>query len=117
MATGPTKTTEAVIQHHAQALGSRKLDEIVKDYTPDSVIFAPMGKSKGLKSIREAFTGFLGMLTPEAMANWKIIKQDIDGEYVYVIWSALPVIPFASDTLRIHNGKIVMQSVVFQTGR
>jgi ketosteroid isomerase-like protein len=103
---------EAVLGHHVQALASRNIDEILKDYAPDSVIFSPNGASKGLESIRAAFKAFLGMLTPEAIANMKMIRQEIDGEYVYVIWSALPAITFGSDTLRIHNGKIVMQSVV-----
>jgi len=110
-------TIEAVLAHHGQALASRNIDDILKDYTPDSVIFAPTGICKGLESIRAAFTGFLGLMTPEAISNMKMIKQDVHDEYVYVIWSALPAVTFGSDTLRIRNGKIIMQSVVFQTGR
>jgi ketosteroid isomerase-like protein len=105
-------TTESVIQHHVQALMSRNLDEIMKDYCEDSVMCSPMGVSKGLKGIRESFTGALGMLTPEAMGNMKSIKQDIVGEYAYALWSALPAVKFAGDTFHIHNGKILMQSFI-----
>ena len=32
-------TTEAVIQHHGQALTSGNLDEVLENYTEDSVLF------------------------------------------------------------------------------
>jgi ketosteroid isomerase-like protein len=107
-------TTESVLKHHVQALMSRDLDEIMKDYCKDSVLCTPGGISKGLKDIREGFTAALGMLPPEAMANMKTIKQDIDGEYAYVLWSALPTVKFAGDTFHVHNGIIIMQSFVGQ---
>jgi ketosteroid isomerase-like protein len=110
------KTTEAVLQHHVQALVSRNLDGILEDYTDDSVLFFPQGAFKGLKNLRAAFTAVLGMLTPEALANMKVIKQEIDSEYAYVLWSALPAVTFGGDTFRVHNGKIVMQSFVGQMG-
>jgi ketosteroid isomerase-like protein len=116
MATGTKKSTEEVLKHHVQALIARDIDSIATDYASDAVIFSPYGISKGKESIKNAFKAVLGMLTPEAMANMKTIKQDIDGEYVYVIWSAMPAISFGSDTLRIHDGKIVMQSFVGQPG-
>jgi ketosteroid isomerase-like protein len=116
MATGTKNTTEAVLKHHVQALTSRNLDGLMEDYTRDSVLFSPNGASKGLQSIRAGFTAVLGMMTPEAMANMKVIKQDIDGEYAYMLWSAVPVVPFGGDTFYVHNGKIVMQSFVGQMG-
>jgi ketosteroid isomerase-like protein len=109
-------TTEAVLKQHIQALLSRNVDSLMKDYSRDSVLFSPNGASKGLESIRAGFTAVLGMMTPEAMANMKVIRQEIDGEYAYILWSALPVVPFGGDTFRVHNGKIVMQSFVGQMG-
>ena len=108
------KTTESVLQHHVQALMARDLDEILKDYCEESVLCTPMGTTKGLKGIRESFTGALGMLTPEAMGNMKSIKQDIHGEYAYALWSALPTVKFAGDTFHVHNGIIIMQTFVGQ---
>jgi ketosteroid isomerase-like protein len=107
---------EAVLGHHVQALASRNIDEILKDYAPDAVLFLPSGMFKGPEGLRAAFKAVLEMLTPQAMANMKVIKQDIDGEYVYVLWSALPAVTFGGDTVRIHNGKVVMQSFVGQMG-
>jgi len=110
-------TTEAVMQHHGQALTSGNLDELTKDYTKDSVLFTPTETYKGQESIKAAFAAIMKMLSPEALANFKVTKQEIQGEYVYLLWTALPTIPFAGDTFHIHNGKIVMQSVVLSIGR
>jgi ketosteroid isomerase-like protein len=109
-------TTEAVLKQHFQAFASRNLDSLMKDYTRDAVLFSPSGTAKGLENIRAGFTMVLGMMTPEAMTNMKVIKQEIDGEYAYILWSALPVVLFGGDTFRVHNGKIVAQSFVGQMG-
>ncbi len=110
-------TIEAVMQHHAQALMSGNLDELLKDYTKDSVLFTPFETYKGPERIKGAFAGLMKMLPPEAVANFKVTKQEIHGEYAYVLWTALPTFPSAGDTFHIHNGKIIMQSVVFSAGR
>jgi ketosteroid isomerase-like protein len=110
MATG--KTIEAVLQHHVQALMSRDLDEVLKDYTEDSVLFTPNGAFKGLKKIGEAFKQVMAVLTPEVISKMKTIKQDVDGDYVCVFWSAAPTVQFGGDTFCVRNGKIMMQSFV-----
>jgi len=106
-------TIEAVMQHHTQALMSGNLDELVKDYTRDSVLFTPMETFKGPESIKGAFAALAQMLSPEALANFKITKQEIQGEYAYILWTALPTFPSAGDTFHVRNGKIIMQSVLF----
>ncbi len=116
MATGAQNTTEAVLGQHVQALVSRNLDSIMSDFTDDSVLFSPNGAFKGLENIRAFFTAALEMLPPAALGNLKVIKQEIDGEYAYVLWSADPALSFAGDMFRIQDGKIVMQSTVFQMG-
>jgi len=106
-------TIEAVMKHHTQALMSGNLDELVKDYTRDSVLFTPMETFKGPESIKGAFAALAQMLSPEALANFKITKQEIQGEYAYILWTALPTFPSAGDTFHVRNGKIIMQSVLF----
>jgi ketosteroid isomerase-like protein len=109
-------TTAAVMQHHEAALLSGNLDELAKDYTEDSVLITPIETYKGPESIKAAFAALMKTRTPEALANFKVTKQDIQGEYVYLLWTAAPIFPFAGDTFHIHNGKIMMQSVVFASG-
>lgn len=105
-------TTAAVLGQHLQALMSRDLDAIMADYADEAVVFSPNGMFKGRDAIRGFFTAALDMLTPEAMSNLKPLRQDIDGEFAYVLWSAQPVIPFAGDTFCVHEGKITLQSFV-----
>jgi ketosteroid isomerase-like protein len=112
MAKAPT--TEAVLQHHGQALMSRNLDELMKDYSKDSVFFSADGIAKGLEGFRAVFAGLLKMFPPEVSANLKDVKQEINGEYAYVIWTMPPAVKLGSDTFHVHNGKIVMQSVIIQ---
>lgn len=112
-----TKTTEEVLQHHGQAIMSGNIEMIIQDYTKDSVLYTPTETYKGLDGIKAGFTAITKMFTPEVLANFKTIKQDINGEYAYMLWSALPSIPFAGDTFHVHNGKIFMQSVITQTSR
>jgi ketosteroid isomerase-like protein len=109
-------TIEQVMQHHEAALLSGNLDELGKDYTEDSVLITPIETYKGPESIKAAFAALMKMLTPEALANFKVTKQDIQGEYVYLLWTAAPIFPFAGDTFHVHDGKIMMQSVVFALG-
>ncbi len=116
MATASANSTEGVLVQHVQALVSRNLDSIIRDFTDDAVVFSPMGSFKGPENMRAFFTAALDMLPPEALNNLKVIKQDIDGEYAYVLWSASTALPFAGDVFRIHDGKIVMQATVFQAG-
>lgn len=109
--------TEKVLQHHVQSVMSRKVDDIMKDYTEDSVLFTPSGSYKGLKAIRAAFTAMMETFTPEVMGNMKLIKQDIEGDYACAMWTAAPAILFGGDTFCVRNGKIAMQSFVGELNR
>ena len=113
MSTQAATSTEAVLIQHVQALVSRNLDTIMQDFIEDSVVFSPNGAFKGLDNIRAFFTAGLDMLPPDSLNNLQVIRQDIDGEYAYVLWSAKPALGFAGDTFRIVDGKILMQSAVF----
>jgi ketosteroid isomerase-like protein len=105
------KSIESVLEHHVQALVSRDLDNIVTDYADDAVMLSPNVVFKGPKAIRACFSGVLGILNPEEFKSMKVIRQDVCGDYVYIIWST-PSIPLGSDTLCIRDGKIVMQSFI-----
>ncbi len=116
MTLGNPNSTEAVLGRHLQALMQRDLDTVMKDYASNAVIFTPSGPARGHQQIRAGFEGLLAAMTPEAFANFKLIKQDVDGEYAYVVWSAFPVVPFGGDTFHVRNGQIVSQSFVGQIG-
>lgn len=106
-------TTEAVLQHHNRAFDSGDLDELLEDYTADSVLITPDGSLRGQKKISEVFALMLDPMTIEDRANLKRTKIEICGEYACVLISMPPVIPFAGDVYHIHNGKILMQAILY----
>ena len=110
-------TTEAVLLHHGKAVNSGNMDMILEDYTEASVLYIPTGTYRGLDGIKKGFEAMGKIFTPEVSASFKTIKQEIIGEYAYMLWSAPPSIPFAGDTFHIRNGKILLQSVIFQIVR
>lgn len=108
-------STEVVLTHHLQVLAARDLDAIMSDYADDAVLFTPNGAFKGPEKIRAFFAYALELLAP-VMNDLKVEKTDMDGEFVYVAWSAGEIIPFATDTFCIRDGKIVMQSFATKPG-
>ena len=114
--TTSASVTESVVTQHVKTLVTRNLDAIVNDYSADAVLFAPNGAFKGKENIRAFFEAALGMLPKEATDNLKVLSQSFDGEFAYVLWSALPAVGFAGDSFCVRDGKIVMQCFVTQMG-
>ena len=102
-------STEATLTHHLQAVGEG-VDAIIRDYTPESVLFTPNGPLQGLEPIRAFFDEFLRTSPPELIRAMTLVRQDIHGDVAYIIWKAEPYIPLATDTFVVRDGKIVAQS-------
>ena len=102
-------TTQSVLSHHLQAVGTYNLDDIMTDYADKAVVLTANGVFRGPAQIRGFFTEALKLLPPEVMSQLKLTCQEIEGEFAYIYWSAGPTIPMASDTFCVRNGKIVMQ--------
>ena len=103
-------TTEAVLKHHLDQIFARNVEGIMRDYSDESVIFTPQGVHKGLEQIRAFFNyGVTNVLTPEVIGAIKIARQEVDGDFAYIFYSAPPKILMASDSFCIRDGKIQMQ--------
>lgn len=102
-------STEAVLRHHLESF-SIGIEEIMRDYTPDSVLFTPDGPFRGLEPIHLFFDAFLRSSPPELLRALTLVRQDVQGEVAYIIWHARPFIPLATDTFVIRDGKILAQS-------
>ncbi len=118
MSLGVVKQTEAVLNHHLQALAARDLDGLVSDYTEESVIINNLSPTpiQGLGAIRQFMAQMVEVFTPEVLATFKASQQVIEGEIVYVVWSAGKTIPFGTDTVVVRDGKIVAQTAYAQMG-
>ena len=102
--------TEGVLSHHLQMFGAADLDGIMSDYTESSVVIAPDRTYRGLEEIRSFFAGMFPMVTPEFMAAFKMIKQEVSGDTGYVAWSVDGFFALGTDTLVVKEGKIAVQT-------
>ena len=115
MTTEVSKQTESVLIHHLQVLTGGQLEEVLRDYTEDSVIFTANGLIKGLAGIRAFFDASIKNTPPEMVKAFTMIRQDVEGGVAYIIWKAEPFIPLATDTFVVRNGKIMNQTFVLFT--
>ena len=99
-----TRTPQEVFAHHGKALGAGDLDEIVADYTDDSVLITPAGAARGRDGIRQAFAKLLDDLPNAA---WDLKTQIFDGDVLFLEWAA------DSTVNQVHDG---VDTFVFRDG-
>lgn len=111
------KTTNEVYGHHVEAFLSQDIDELLKDYSENSVLITPDGEiHKGLEEIRATFEyAFPEVFPPQTRLD--VSKEVVEGEVVFVIYTATDeatgkmFMPFATDTFIIQDGKIKYQTI------
>lgn len=102
-------TTEDVIRNHLAA-ARVGVDAIMQDYTDDSVLIAQDATYHGLAEIRGFFTALLDGLPERFFDVFKLNRQEVMGEWAYILWEARPWYPLATDTFVVRNGKIRFQT-------
>lgn len=107
-AEGP-RGTQAVFEHHLGAF-AQGIDAILADYTDGSVLVTPDKTYRGLGEIRGFFQAFLAGATPAFWQSFRIETRQVDGDVAYLVWSAAPTVPRATDTLVVRDGKIAVQT-------
>ena len=106
-------TTREVFDHHIQALGKGDIDDLLSDYTNDSIVIGPDGVVKGLPAIRATFGAYLSGLLKPGTYEFSLDKLHVEGDTVLVMWHAKCMgadITFAADTFIVRNGKIAVQT-------
>jgi ketosteroid isomerase-like protein len=106
-----TRTPQEVFAHHGTALAAGDLDEIVVDYTDDSVLITPAGAARGKDGIRQAFAGLLDDLPSAA---WDLKTQIFEGDVLFLEWaadSAINRVDDGVDTFVFRDGSIWAQTV------
>ncbi len=99
-----TRTPKEVFAHHGQALAAGDLDEIVADYTDDSVVITSAGAARGKDGIRQVFVELLDDLPNAA---WDLKTRIFDGDVLLLEWAA------ESATNRVDDG---VDTFVFRDG-
>ncbi|TXK36949.1 nuclear transport factor 2 family protein [Pontibacter qinzhouensis] len=104
--------TKEVLTHHLTAFGSNNLEEIMKDYTEESVVLTPDGPLKGLAAIRKFFEDFF--ITIPTGSAFEMKQLTVIGYVAYIAWSresAVAKIPIGSDTFFLEGDKIRFHTV------
>lgn len=110
-----TEQTQQTLQSHLEAFGRGDVDAIMADYADDAVFYTPDGALRGKTQIRRLFDDLVAKFPPGSSVD--IARQTVDGELAYLVWSGESdklEIPFATDTLLVHDGKIVRQTFAAQ---
>jgi uncharacterized protein (TIGR02246 family) len=108
-----SSASEAVIQHHLQALLANDMDEVLADYTEDSRWFIGDQAFRGLDQIRTGHE-MIFQLAPAGATDLSIDEFRADGDLVYITYhgeSPVVTVPFGSDTFIVVDGKIVTETV------
>ena len=75
-----------------------------------AVLYTPNGALHGTTASREFFVALPGILPPGFWENFKMVRQDVDGQITYIVWASEPAVPLDTDTFVIRNGQIVVQT-------
>jgi hypothetical protein len=104
--------TKQVLDHHWEAFIQNNLDEVMADYTEESVLITPDATFKGLGQIRKNFEDAYRIF-PKDKTVFQLSKRVIDRDVAYILWQAkTPTfnLTYATDTFIIRNGKIIRQT-------
>ena len=105
------RTPQEIFAHHGRALAAGDLDEIVADYTDDSVIITSAGAARGKDGVRSVFVKLLEDLPN---ASWDLKSQIFDGDVLLLEWaadSAVNRVEDGVDTFVFRDGTIWAQTV------
>lgn len=112
----PSEVTERVLDNHLKALKKGDVDAIMDNFAENALFFYKSdGILCGKDEIRQLFEGLFEAMLPGSDIH---IKQHlIEGTLAYLLWSSESEsvkIPFATDTIIVHNGKIIKQTFTAQ---
>jgi ketosteroid isomerase-like protein len=105
--------TKAVLDHHLAAFTAGDVDDILSDYTDESVLITPDGMIRGRDALRAAFSGFFSGLFAPGTYDLVMDASHVDAEVAHIVWHASCAsadIPLGTDTFVVHDGKIAVQT-------
>lgn len=104
--------TKEVLDHHWMSFTQNKLDDVMADYTEESVLITPDETFKGLDAIRKNFEEAYKKF-PKDKTTFQLTKSVLDRDVAYILWQAkAPTfnLTYATDTFIIRDGKIIRQT-------
>ena len=105
-----TEETQKVWKHHIEAWDARDLDEIMADYSEDSILILNNTVYKGIEAVRGVFERLF-----QIFSNGENIidPEVIEGEVIYITWHFTPT---NDDTYFGTDSFVVQKSIIkYQT--
>lgn len=104
--------TKQVLAHHWKAFQENDLEEVMADYTENSILITPDSTFRGLEAIRGNFIAAFKAF-PTEQNPLKLNKTVVERDVAYILWQANTAVfdlMFATDTFIIQDGKIISQT-------
>jgi hypothetical protein len=105
--------TEETLNHHLQSFGEGNIDELLADYTEQSVVIFESSLIEGLDSIKAFFSDFITSTLPPG-SDFEMMHSQVFGDVAYIVWTAgTDKLSFklGTDTFVMSNGKILQQTI------
>jgi hypothetical protein len=110
----PGNVSRAILMRHLNSFLEHDLRTLMSDYTEESVMVTQEGTYTGLTEIERFFTDLM-VYFPKLQSSFELDKTVIVDELLLIVWHARTprlVVPLASDTFRLKEGKISRQTFV-----
>ena len=107
-----SQTAEKLISNHLQAT---TVEAIMRDFAEEAVLITPEGTYRGFDEIGRFYKQFLGGLPEGFFKAFKLNRQEVVGEVVFILWEARPWVLLATDTFVVRNGKFIYQTFAAYT--
>ncbi len=104
---------EAVFQHHLAAFAEGDIDEILKDYTEETIVIYDDRVARGIDEIRKFFAHWIDDLLPPG-CRFDLERMQVEDDLVFITWTAESerlLFELGTDTFLIRDGKVVRQTV------
>lgn len=107
-----SNVSRAILTRHLNAFLEHDLKTLMTDYTEESVMVTQQGTYTGLKEIEGFFTDLL-LYFPKLQTSFDLDKTVVVDDLLLIVWHARTpslVVPFATDTFVMKEGKILRQT-------
>lgn len=106
-------TANEIFEHHLAAFAAGDIDDVLADYTDQTVMAYGDRVWRGLKGARDFFAMWLDELLPPG-CRFDVIDSHIVDNLVYLTWTAESdkyLFDFGTDTFVIQDSKVLQQTV------
>ena len=106
-------SADQVFDHHLSVFGEGNIDEILTDYTEETIMIYGDKSWRGLDGAREFFRMWLDDLIPVG-SRFEVLTRIAVEDCLYITWQAESSryrFDFGTNTFLIQNGKVMRQTV------